>query len=92
MRSSGRGRPGLEDLAHMWIDREVVPDGEAGILCEVGDVEGMGDAALWLLSDPERWQQASDAARAVAVERFSSDLVVPQYEQYYRHVIERGAR
>jgi glycosyltransferase involved in cell wall biosynthesis len=50
----------------------------------------MGDAALRLLSDPERWQQASEAARAVAVERFSSDLVVPQYEQYYRQVIERG--
>jgi N-acetyl-alpha-D-glucosaminyl L-malate synthase BshA len=69
---------------------EVVPDGHAGFLCEVGDVDGMGDAALRLLSDPERWQQASEAARAVAVERFSSDLVVPQYEQYYRQVIERG--
>jgi N-acetyl-alpha-D-glucosaminyl L-malate synthase BshA len=69
---------------------EVVPDGHAGFLCEVGDVEGMGAAALRLLSDPERWQQASDAARAVAVERFSSDLVVPQYEHYYHQVIERG--
>jgi N-acetyl-alpha-D-glucosaminyl L-malate synthase BshA len=69
---------------------EVVPDGEAGFLCETGDVEGMGEAAVWLLSDRERWQRASDAARAVAVERFSSDLVVPQYEQYYRQVIERG--
>jgi N-acetyl-alpha-D-glucosaminyl L-malate synthase BshA len=66
---------------------EVVSDGEAGFLLEVGDVEGMGDAARALLGDDERWAAASRAARRVAVERFSIDRVVPQYEEYYRTVL-----
>lgn len=69
---------------------EVVPDGEAGYLLDVGDVEGMTEAAVRLLSDEDRWQAASDAARAVAVERFSSERVVPLYERYYERVL-RGS-
>jgi len=66
---------------------EVVPDGEAGYLVEVGDVDGMGAAAVELLADEARWQRASDAARAVAVERFSSEKVIPHYERFYEQVL-----
>jgi N-acetyl-alpha-D-glucosaminyl L-malate synthase BshA len=66
---------------------EVVPDGGAGVLFDVGDVDGMGQAAVRLLSDDDRWQAASDQARAAAVERFSAERVVPQYERYYETVI-----
>jgi hypothetical protein len=49
----------------------------------------MNSAALELLSDKARWWQASRAARAVAVERFSAERVVPEYERYYREVLEQ---
>jgi len=66
---------------------EVVPDGEAGYLLGVGDVDGMADAALALLGDRALWRRASRAARAVAVERFSADRVVPLYERHYESVL-----
>jgi L-malate glycosyltransferase len=73
---------------------EVVLDGETGFLLQPGDVEGMAEAALSLLRDPARWTEASDAGRALAVERFSSERVVPVYEQLYAEVAagrEKGA-
>ena len=66
---------------------EVVPHGEAGYLLEPGDVEGMTAGAIEILSDPARWKAFSEAGRAVAVERFSAQRVVPIYEDYCRRVI-----
>lgn len=67
---------------------EVVDHGEAGFLCELGDVQAMAEASLSVLSDDVRWKQVSAAARAIAVERFSAERVVPVYEDFYREVIE----
>lgn len=67
---------------------EVVPDGSAGHLRPVGQVDAMAEAALELLTDQTRWQRASDAARAAAV-RFDAERVVAQYEAYYHEVLGR---
>ena len=66
---------------------EVVTDGLTGRLHPVGDVEAMAESAVELLSDPERWSRVSRAARESAVERFSSDRIVPMYESYYEEVL-----
>ncbi len=65
---------------------EVVRDG-AGFLFDVGDVDGMGAASVELLSDDDLWTATSEAARRRAVERFSSDRVVPMYEACYERVL-----
>jgi len=62
---------------------EVVRHGETGILCPVGDVEAMGDAAIRLLQDETRWRTMSKAAAADARERFSLDRILAQYEALY---------
>ena len=67
---------------------EVVPDGGAGYLAPVGAIDEMAEAGLALLSDPDRWKQASAAARHAA-ERYSADRVVPEYEAYYSEVLGR---
>jgi L-malate glycosyltransferase len=61
--------------------------GDSGRLLEIGDVEGMAAAAIELLGDKPRWWEASRAAREIAVERFSAEKVVPEYEAYYRKVL-----
>lgn len=63
---------------------EVVRDGETGFLCEVGDIEGMADASLRILSNRERWSEMSKLAVADARERFSRDAIVSKYESLYR--------
>ncbi len=67
---------------------EVVGGGESGLLFPVGDVEGMAAGALGLLEDEGRMERARTAARARAVILFDERLIVPQYEAYYREVLE----
>ena len=62
---------------------EVVRDGETGILCTIGDVDGMARAALSLLRDESKWRIMSRAAAADARERFAMDDIVERYEQLY---------
>jgi len=67
---------------------EVVTPESGGYLAAVGDVDGMAQASLALLGDPEHWRSASTAARAAA-ERFDADRVVPLYVSHYTEVLER---
>jgi L-malate glycosyltransferase len=62
---------------------EVVEEGVCGFLRPVGDVEGMAEAALSLLQDPERWRLFSSEARRIAVEEFPTDEIVSRYRRLY---------
>jgi N-acetyl-alpha-D-glucosaminyl L-malate synthase BshA len=65
---------------------EVIDDGVNGILEPVGSVEAMGRRAVELLRDPQRSAAMREAAIAKARE-FSSDRIVPMYEQVYEEVL-----
>jgi len=67
---------------------EVVEDGASGFLLPPGDVEGMARAALTLLTDRGRHAGFREAARRRAISHFDTSLIVPQYEAYYREVVE----
>jgi glycosyltransferase involved in cell wall biosynthesis len=67
---------------------EVVQNGETGVLCAVGDVKAMADAAITLLRDEQRWTAMSRAAAADARARFSRDDIVNQYEQLYQATLK----
>ena len=66
---------------------EVVTDGETGCLAEVGDVERMADDSARLLRDDAARREMGARARASALERYSTDLVIPQYIDFYERVI-----
>ena len=66
---------------------EVVEDGVTGSLLPVGDVKGMGAAALKLIRDPSHWRRQSDAGVARAKAKFGIDDVVSQYEAVYQTVL-----
>jgi N-acetyl-alpha-D-glucosaminyl L-malate synthase BshA len=66
---------------------EVVDDGVTGYLAEAGDVEAMSDRASALLADEEGRREMGRRAREAAVSRYSTDLVIPQYIQFYERVI-----
>lgn len=66
---------------------ELVTHGYDGFLQPVGDVEGMSEAAIGLLGDKGKLNAMKEAARTSAVTRFSSNLMVPRYEDYYMRVI-----
>lgn len=66
---------------------EVVNDGVTGVLCEVGDVDGMAAASLEILGDRARWERMSAAAAADARRRFSRDEMVARYEAFYERTL-----
>ncbi len=68
---------------------EVVRDGVTGVLCGVGDVDGMAAGAVRILSDRNLWNRMSVAAAADARDRFSRDAVVEQYEALYAQALSK---
>jgi N-acetyl-alpha-D-glucosaminyl L-malate synthase BshA len=62
---------------------EVVRHGETGVLCQVGDVEGMASAAVRILRDDARWREMSTLAASDARDRFSMQDIVARYEAFY---------
>ena len=67
---------------------EVVRDGETGVLCGVGDVEGMSAAALSILLDRAKWTAMSVLGAEDARARFSLNAIVSQYEHLYMTSLE----
>jgi glycosyltransferase involved in cell wall biosynthesis len=70
---------------------EVIEHGTSGYLADVGDVDTMARYAVELLSDESALRAMGKVSRAVAQARFCSSRIVPQYEAFYRRVIERSA-
>jgi N-acetyl-alpha-D-glucosaminyl L-malate synthase BshA len=71
---------------------EVIDHGETGFLAEVGEVDVMADYAVELLSDEARLRAMGKEGRKRARARFCSDRIIPEYEKYYRCVLERTSK
>jgi N-acetyl-alpha-D-glucosaminyl L-malate synthase BshA len=70
---------------------EVIEHGKSGYLAEVGDVESMARYAIDLLSDDSALAKMAQACREVASARFCTTKIIPQYEAFYRRVLERSS-
>jgi N-acetyl-alpha-D-glucosaminyl L-malate synthase BshA len=65
---------------------EVIEDGKTGLLASAGDAEALSRAVESLIRDPAQRATFGRAAQSRARQRFSADVIVPQYEALYRHV------
>ena len=66
---------------------EVVTDGVTGFLHPPDDVQRMAESAIAILSDPTvHARMAAEGAR-IALDRFSADRIVPQYEALYARTL-----
>jgi N-acetyl-alpha-D-glucosaminyl L-malate synthase BshA len=70
---------------------ELIEHGKSGYLAEVGDVDTMARYAIELLNDEKALQTMAKASRAVAQSRFCASRIIPQYEEFYRRVLERAS-
>jgi len=67
---------------------ELITDGVDGYLCKVDAIDDMAAKAAALLSNLPRCQEMGQAARRTALERFTTELIIPKYESLYRRVAE----
>jgi L-malate glycosyltransferase len=71
---------------------ELIQNGETGYLLPVGDVEGMARRSIEILSDTAKHEAMSKQARAVAIERYEVNAVIPRYEDFYGRVLGAPVR
>ncbi len=67
---------------------EVVTDGETGFLSDIGDIEKMSDDVMKLLNNKEIRENFGKRARELAVSRYGSDLIIPQYISFYEKILQ----
>jgi N-acetyl-alpha-D-glucosaminyl L-malate synthase BshA len=67
---------------------EVIEHGKNGFLAEVGDVETMARFAIEILEDESKLRAMGKACRSTAQSRFCASKIIPQYEEFYRRVVD----
>lgn len=68
---------------------EINKNGITGYTCDIGDVECMGQHAVHVLKDTQRWADFSRNARETAM-KYSLDAIIPYYEAYYQRVLDES--
>ncbi len=69
---------------------EVVEDMKTGMLTTVGDISGTTQKVLALLRNRQAWEAMSRNSASLAAARFSSPVIVDQYESLYDQVMAHG--
>jgi len=66
---------------------ELITDGVDGCLEAVGDVVSLAGRTAQLLTEADLHAQMAAAARRTAVDRFSTERLIPLYEAYYEQML-----
>ena len=69
---------------------EVVSEGETGYLSDVGDVAKMSEDTLRLLGDEDLRRAFGEKGRELAMQRYGSDKIIPQYISFYEQIVEKA--
>src|SRR6478672_9661567 len=69
---------------------EVVTDGETGFLSDVKDIEKMSHDTITLLHNEDLRRSFGEKARELAVQRYSTEQIIPQYLAFYEKIISKA--
>jgi D-inositol-3-phosphate glycosyltransferase len=67
---------------------EVVQHGHTGLLVEPGDIEGLAEGMIQLISDDDAWKTMSLAAEQ-SVDKYRDSQVIPKTELVYNKLLEK---
>lgn len=70
---------------------EVIDHGIDGYLAEVGDIETMAKYSIEILGDDAKLHEMAKMARFKAQSTYCASKIIPQYEDFYREVLERAS-
>jgi glycosyltransferase involved in cell wall biosynthesis len=66
---------------------ELITDGVDGFLETMGDISAQAARVVALLTDEKLHARMAKAGRQAAIDRFCTDRVISQYEEYYQEVM-----
>ena len=61
---------------------------KTGFVVDVGDVDGLAKSILTLVNDEKLRKKFGKEGARIAQEKFHPDVIVPQYEDLYKRVID----
>jgi N-acetyl-alpha-D-glucosaminyl L-malate synthase BshA len=70
---------------------ELIVNGENGFMEAVGDIPAQAARVTALLTDDALHRRITIAGRGRAMDQFSTEKIIPQYENYYEDVLNRAA-
>ncbi len=68
---------------------EIVENREEGFLVNLGDIEGVADKSIEILTNDRLWLDMGKAGRKRVMKDFTANKIIPQYESFYRKVAIR---
>ena len=68
---------------------ELVIHNETGYIAEIGDVDRMAKYAIDLLTNERKYAKFSENSRIRSVEVFETNIIVPQYVEYYEKILNQ---
>lgn len=68
---------------------ELIEHGKTGYLAPIGETQKMASYAIDLLSNEQKYAAFSQASSFRAANEFSSEKIVPLYEDYYKKILNR---
>lgn len=69
---------------------DIIQHGQNGLLVEPEDYEGMAQALLTLLHDPELVQRYGQAARVITEKHYSLEHITNMYIELYNRLTDRS--
>jgi glycosyltransferase involved in cell wall biosynthesis len=72
------------------VHREMITNGETGLLVPFKNPEALARAILQVLGDPSQAKKMGERARMVAIERFDINHIARQYENLYERLCRAG--
>lgn len=69
---------------------EVINEGESGFLSEIGNVEKMTEDSITLLQNEEMRRIFGQRGRELALSRYDTSKIIPQYIAFYEKIVERS--
>ena len=70
---------------------EFLGDSEAGLLFEVGEIPGMVDGCISILSNPDLANKMGKKGRERVLQLYSEERIIGLYENLYMKVMEQSA-
>ena len=75
--------------SHRSSGPELIEHGVNGLLVDPASSEQISEAILFLLSDEKRCEQLGAAGRESVAKRFSTNILMPRNEAFYKDCLAR---
>jgi N-acetyl-alpha-D-glucosaminyl L-malate synthase BshA len=67
---------------------EVNQNGITGLTNDVGDISGLAQSLITILTDRDLSKKMGNAGKEIALNNFSAEIIVPKYIQYYEKILD----